>query len=57
MPGSLGEAVDAFEADALVRSAVPRDLREAYAAMKRAEIAMLERSSDEDGCARYARVY
>jgi glutamine synthetase len=57
MPGSLGEAVDAFEADALVQAAVPRDLRDAYAAMKRAEIALLEGSSDEEGCARYARVY
>ncbi len=57
MPGSLAEAVDGFETDAVVQTAVPRDLRDAYAAMKRTEIALLEASSDEEGCARYARIY
>jgi glutamine synthetase len=57
MPGSLAEALDAFDADALVRAAVPDDLRVAYVAMKRLEIELLDGASDEQACARYARVY
>jgi glutamine synthetase len=57
MPGSLAEALDAFEADALVRAEVPDDLRVAYLAMKRLELELLEGTSDEEACARYARIY
>jgi glutamine synthetase len=57
MPGSLAEALDAFEADALIRAAVPDDLRVAYLAMKRLELELLDGTSDEEACARYARIY
>jgi glutamine synthetase len=57
MPGSLAEALDAFEADALIRAAVPDDLRVAYLAMKRLELELLDGVSDEEACARYARIY
>jgi glutamine synthetase len=57
MPGSLSESLDAFETDGLVRAAVPDDLRAAYLAMKRLELELLDKTSDEEACARSARVY
>ncbi|HEY5057513.1 MAG TPA: glutamine synthetase family protein [Gaiellaceae bacterium] len=57
LPGSLGEAVDAFELDALVQTEVSDDMRAGYTAMKRLEIALLDGVPAAEACARYARVY
>jgi glutamine synthetase len=57
LPGSLGEALDAFERDPLVRAAVPAALREGYVAMKRLEISLVDGLTDAEACARYARAY
>lgn len=57
VPRSLEEALAAFEADALVRSAVSADLRGGWAAMKRAEIEILDGVDLEEACARYAALY
>jgi glutamine synthetase len=57
VPRSLGEALDAFEADSLVRSVVSPDLRAGYSAMKRAEIDLLEGVDIAEACARYAELY
>jgi glutamine synthetase len=57
VPGSLGQALDAFLADELFRAVVSDDLRTAFVSMKRAELALLDGVSDEDACARYAALY
>jgi glutamine synthetase len=57
VPRSLAEALDAFEADDLVRSLVSADLRAGYTAMKRAEIGLLDGVDTAEACARYAALY
>ena len=57
MPGSLEEAVTAFEEDELVRAEVSEDLRAGYVALKRMELSLLDGVTPEDACARYAAVY
>lgn len=57
LPGSLGEALDAFAADPLVLSEVSDDMRAGYIAMKRLEISLLDGLPATEACARYARVY
>jgi glutamine synthetase len=57
VPRSLDDALEAFAADELIRAVVSADLRSAYVAMKRAELALLDGASDEEACARYAALY
>jgi glutamine synthetase len=57
LPGSLGEALDALEADATGRSWLGPPLHAAYMAMKRAEISAVAGLDDDEICRRYARVY
>jgi glutamine synthetase len=57
LPGSLIEAVEAFETDSLVAAEVSNDLRSGYASMKRTECALLEGLPPAEACARYVRAY
>lgn len=57
LPGSLEEALRAFEQDPLVGAEVSSELRAGYAAMKRTEISLLEGVPLAEACARYARAY
>lgn len=57
LPGALAEALDAFAADPLVQAEVPASLRQAYVAMKRLEIELVEGLTPAEACARYARAY
>ena len=57
LPGSLPEALAAFAADPLVQAEVPASLREAYVAMKRLEIELVDGLTPAEACARYARAY
>lgn len=57
LPGSLAEALDALEADAVVRSWFPEDLWNCYLSVKRTEISLLKGASPERACERYSRVY
>lgn len=57
LPGSLGEALDAFQDDPLVAAQVSPQLRNGYVAMKRTEIELLEGVPTVESCARYTAVY
>lgn len=57
LPTSLSEALDAFEADATVRSWFPPTLHEAYLRYKRWEIATLGGLSPAEQCAKYSEAY
>jgi glutamine synthetase len=57
LPGSLGEALSAIEADPVVGSWLSPELLEAYLAMKRFELAMVEELEPEELCSRYVDVY
>lgn len=57
LPGSLGEALDALEADAVALGWLGPTLAEAYLAHKRGEIAMAEGKGLDELCALYARAY
>jgi glutamine synthetase len=57
LPGSLGEALDAFVADPLIAAQVPSELRSGYVAMKRTEIGLLDGVSSAETCARYTAAY
>ena len=57
LPLSLGEALDALEADETVRSWFSKDLFDCYVGVKRAEMGLLEDTDPEEACKRYGRVY
>ena len=57
LPGSLEEALEALEADAVVRSWFSRDLWDCYRSVKRTEISLLEGADPKEACERYSRVY
>ena len=57
LPASLGEALEALEGDASVRSWLSRDLFECYVGVKRTEISLLEGADPEEACERYGHVY
>ncbi len=57
LPATLEEALDALEQDAVLREALGEPLYEAYAALKRAEIALVVQLPVEERCRRYAEVY
>jgi glutamine synthetase len=57
LPGSLDEALEALEADEVVRSWFSRDLWDCYLSVKRAEISLLQGAEPGEACERYLRVY
>jgi glutamine synthetase len=57
LPGSLEEALEALEADAVVRSWFSRDLWDCYRSVKRTEISLLKGADPKEACERYSRVY
>ncbi len=57
LPNSLEEALQALEADEVVRSWVSKDLLDCYISVKRTEISLLEGAKPEEACERYLRVY
>ena len=57
LPNSLEEALQALEADEVVRSWIPDDLLECHIGVKRTEISLLQGLSPEEVCERYLRVY
>jgi glutamine synthetase len=57
LPNSLEEALQALEADKVVRSWIPGDLLECHISVKRTEISLLQGLSPEEACERYLRVY
>jgi glutamine synthetase len=57
LPGSLGEALEALEADEVVRSWFSRNLWDCYLSVKRNEISLLEGAGPKEACERYLRVY
>jgi glutamine synthetase len=57
LPSSLGEALDAFDADPLVAAQVPSEMRSGYVAMKRTEIDLLDGVPIAETCARYTAAY
>lgn len=57
LPSSLNEALDALEADEVVRSWFPKDLWDCYLSLKRTEIALLEGLEPRERCERYLSVY
>jgi glutamine synthetase len=57
LPASLGEALEALEGDASVRSWLSRDLFDCYVGVKRTEISLLEGADPEEACERYGRIY
>ncbi len=57
LPGSLEEALDALESDAVVRSWFSKDLLDCYLGMKRTEISLLDGADPQEACERYLRVY
>jgi glutamine synthetase len=57
LPNSLEEALQALEADKVVRSWIPDDLLECHISVKRTEISLLQGLSPEEACERYLRVY
>jgi glutamine synthetase len=57
LPNSLEEALQALEADEVVRSWIPDDLLECHIGVKRTEISLLQGLSPEEACERYLRVY
>ncbi len=57
LPNSLGDALEALEADAVVRSWFSQDLWDCYMSVKRTEMALLDGSEPKEACERYLRVY
>jgi glutamine synthetase len=57
LPGSLEEALEALEADEVVRSWFSRDLWDCYLSVKRNEISLLQGAEPGEACERYLRVY
>jgi len=57
LPNSLGDALEALEADAVVRSWFSQDLWDCYLSVKRTEMALLDGSEPKEACERYLRVY
>jgi glutamine synthetase len=57
LPQSLGEALDALEADPVARTWFPARLHDAYLRYKRAEIALMEELTPAEQCERYSAVY
>jgi glutamine synthetase len=57
LPQSLGEALDALEADAAVRGWFPPPLYEAYSRYKRWELDYIGKLSPEEQCGRYVEGY
>jgi glutamine synthetase len=57
LPGTLGEALSAIEADSVVGSWFSPELLEAYLATKRFELALVEDLEPADLCSRYVDVY
>jgi glutamine synthetase len=57
LPTSLGQALDALDADAVATAWFPPLLLDVYRKHKRGEIALLEGLSGEEQAARYAQVY
>ncbi len=57
LPGSLAEALDRLEADAIVRDWFPDGFVDIYLAHKRNEIAFLEGRDEAEICAAYEEVY
>jgi glutamine synthetase len=57
LPDSLGAALEALEADEVVRSWFSKDLWDCYLSLKRTEISLLEGLEPREQCERYLRVY
>lgn len=57
LPTSLEEAIQALEADEVVRSWLSDDLWNCYLSVKKTEISLLEDASPKEACERYSRVY
>ncbi len=57
LPSSLGEALDALDADERARAWLPALMYESYVAVKRAEIALAEALEPAEVCRRYQDVY
>jgi glutamine synthetase len=57
LPKSLPESLDALERDRVARAWLPPELLEAYAGVKRAEIAAVDGADIDDICRRYAAIY
>ena len=57
LPATLGAALDALDADAVVQGFLPPRLLEAYRGNKRAELALGKDWTPEEVCKRYAEVY
>ncbi|QDO89433.1 glutamine synthetase [Ornithinimicrobium ciconiae] len=57
LPGDLGEALEAFEADTDVREWLGEDLVQTYLAVKRVELTAVADMSDEEKCNWYADIY
>lgn len=57
LPTSLPAALQALEADQVVRSWFPGDLWDCYLSMKRTEIDLLDGLDPREQCSRYANVY
>lgn len=57
LPHDLAEALGRLEGEASDERLMPRRMAEAYLALKRAELAMVQDCSDEELCQRYVDVY
>ena len=57
LPGSLDEALEALEADAVVCSWLSKDLLDCYLSVKRTEISLLQGADPKEACERYLGVY
>jgi glutamine synthetase len=57
IPATLEEALEAFDADELVRRELSEDLRRGYVAMKRTELELVAGLEPREICARYAAVH
>jgi glutamine synthetase len=57
LPGSLGEALEALEADRVARSWFPPPLLDCYLSLKRTEMRLVEDLEPSQACARYLDVY
>jgi glutamine synthetase len=57
LPRSLGEALDALEADPVARDWLPPRLRETYTGLKRLELSLVGQLDEEEVCRLYAGVH
>ncbi len=57
LPRSLPEALSRLETDSLSQPLMPEPMRDAFLALKRAELEMVRGCSDSELCERYAQVY